>query len=41
MVLEQNSGRGLVLMKNFMDEVTYNRAGRELTLVKRAERDEP
>ena len=40
MTLEQNSGRGLVLMKNFMDDVTYDREAKELTLIKRAQREE-
>ncbi len=40
MMLEQNSGRGLVLMKNFMDEVTYDRDKNELTLIKRAHQAE-
>jgi hypothetical protein len=30
-------GRGLILMKTFMDEVTYNDAGNEVTLIKRRE----
>jgi anti-sigma regulatory factor (Ser/Thr protein kinase) len=29
------SGRGILLMRTFMDEVTYNGAGNEVTLVKR------
>jgi CheY-like chemotaxis protein/anti-sigma regulatory factor (Ser/Thr protein kinase) len=29
------SGRGVLLMRTFMDEVTYNAAGNEVTLVKR------
>lgn len=33
--LEAVSGRGLMLMKAFMDEVTYNEKGNEVTLVKR------
>lgn len=33
--LEAVSGRGLMLMKAFMDEVTYNQKGNEVTLVKR------
>jgi CheY-like chemotaxis protein/anti-sigma regulatory factor (Ser/Thr protein kinase) len=33
--MERSSGRGLVLMRNFMDEVTFNDAGNEVTLVKR------
>lgn len=32
--LEAVSGRGLILMKAFMDEVTYNEKGNEVTLVK-------
>lgn len=33
--LEQLAGRGLVLMKQFMDEVTFNEAGNEVTMVMR------
>jgi len=33
--LEKISGRGLLLMRTFMDEVTYNARGNEVTLVKR------
>jgi CheY-like chemotaxis protein/anti-sigma regulatory factor (Ser/Thr protein kinase) len=33
--LERGGGRGLVLMRNFMDEVVFNDAGNEVTLVKR------
>ncbi len=33
--LEQISGRGLLLMRTFMDEVVYNAEGNEVTLVKR------
>jgi len=33
----QGGGRGLVLMGTFMDEVTYNDTGNEVTLVKRRE----
>ena len=33
--LEEEGGRGLVLMKSFMDEVTFNEAGNEVTLLKR------
>jgi len=33
--LEQVSGRGVLLMRAFMDEVTYNAVGNEVTLVKR------
>ena len=34
-VLLRPSGRGLMLMKMFMDEVTYNAAGDTVTMVKR------
>jgi CheY-like chemotaxis protein len=33
--LEKASGRGLLLMRTFMDGVTYNDSGNEVTLVKR------
>jgi len=33
--LEEEGGRGLVLMKSFMDEVTFNESGNEVTLIKR------
>jgi anti-sigma regulatory factor (Ser/Thr protein kinase) len=33
--LEKPSGRGLLLMRTFMDEVVYNDAGNQVTLVKR------
>jgi CheY-like chemotaxis protein len=33
--LDQTCGRGLSLMRTFMDEVTYNDAGNEVTMVKR------
>ena len=32
---EQSYGRGIVLMRSIMDDVTYNTAGNEVTLVKR------
>jgi hypothetical protein len=35
--LDPESGRGLVLMRAFFDEVTFNKGGREVTLVKRRE----
>ena len=35
--LERESGRGLLLMRSFMDEVQYNSTGNEVTLVKRRE----
>ncbi len=33
--LYKNSGRGIYLMKHFMDEVSYNDQGNEVTLIKR------
>ncbi len=33
--LDALSGRGIVLMRAFMDEVTYNEQGNEVTLIKR------
>ena len=33
------SGRGVLLMKTFMDEVNFNQAGNEVTLVKRRSDD--
>ena len=35
--LDPQTGRGLVLMRAFFDEVTFNNAGNEVTLVKRRE----
>ena len=35
--LDPESGRGLVLMRAFLDEVTFNPVGNEVTLVKRRE----
>jgi CheY-like chemotaxis protein len=35
--LDPDTGRGLVLMRAFMDEVTFNSRGNEVTLVKRRE----
>jgi hypothetical protein len=35
--LERPCGRGVLLMRTFLDEVTYNPAGNEVTLVKYAE----
>ncbi|MDA0587466.1 MAG: response regulator [Planctomycetota bacterium] len=32
--LERPSGRGMLLMRSFMDELTYNEAGNQVTLVK-------
>lgn len=34
--IERVSGRGLLLMKTFMDEVSYNAHGNEVTMIKRA-----
>jgi CheY-like chemotaxis protein len=36
---DRAAGRGVVLMRSIMDEVRYNEAGNEVTLVKRAVRD--
>jgi CheY-like chemotaxis protein len=36
--LASERGRGVVLMRTFMDEVTYNTAGNEVTMVKRRQR---
>lgn len=33
--LDKASGRGVYLMRNFMDEVTFNDAGNEVTMIKR------
>src|SRR5205085_4225967 len=35
--LDPETGRGLVLMRAFFDEVTFNNQGNEVTLVKRRE----
>ncbi|QDV26635.1 ATP-binding response regulator [Aureliella helgolandensis] len=32
--LDENQGRGLVLIRNFMDKVSFNDAGNEITLIK-------
>jgi anti-sigma regulatory factor (Ser/Thr protein kinase) len=37
--LEKASGRGLLLMRTFMDSVTFNDVGNEVTMVKSAVRD--
>jgi len=34
-MLERASGRGMLLMRTFMDEVRYNKAGNEVTMIKR------
>lgn len=39
--LEKASGRGLLLMRTFMDSVEFNRAGNEVTMVKRPEHEDP
>jgi CheY-like chemotaxis protein len=36
-VLEREGGKGLLLMQSFMDEVTFNETGNEVTMVKRRE----
>jgi CheY-like chemotaxis protein len=36
-VLEREGGHGLLLMQSFMDEVTFNETGNEVTMVKRRE----
>jgi CheY-like chemotaxis protein/anti-sigma regulatory factor (Ser/Thr protein kinase) len=35
--LEKCRGRGVLLMRTFMDDVTFNRAGNEVTMTKRSE----
>ena len=35
--LERVSGRGLLLIRTFMDEVHHNKAGNEITMVKRCD----
>ena len=39
-MLEDQRGRGLSLMRTFMDELTFNETGNEVTLVKRRDVDE-
>ena len=39
--LERPSGRGVLLMRTFMDEVAYNEAGNEIRLTKRCRRRAP
>src|SRR5204863_2609962 len=36
--LEKASGRGLLLVRTFMDEVAFNESGNQITIVKRRER---
>lgn len=38
--LDRPSGRGVLLMRSFMDDVTFNQTGNEVTLVKRVGRPE-
>jgi CheY-like chemotaxis protein/anti-sigma regulatory factor (Ser/Thr protein kinase) len=38
--LERPCGRGLLLMQTFMDEVNYNQAGNEVTMIKRRRNSE-
>jgi len=38
--LEPERGRGLSLMRTFMDDVTYNEVGNEVTMVKRRQQEE-
>ena len=35
--LDKVSGRGLLLIRTFMDEVTHNKAGNEITMIKRVD----
>jgi anti-sigma regulatory factor (Ser/Thr protein kinase) len=35
--LDPDAGRGLVLMRAFMDEVSFNQRGNEVTMIKRRE----
>jgi anti-sigma regulatory factor (Ser/Thr protein kinase) len=37
--LERDSAHGLLLMQTFMDEVKFNEAGNEVTMIKRRPRD--
>ena len=37
--LEGEKGRGLSLMRTFMDDVTFNDAGNEVTMIKRREHE--
>ena len=38
---DQGAGRGVILMRTIMDEVTYNAAGNEVTLIKRRAPESP
>lgn len=39
--LERPSGRGMLLIRSFMDEVSYNQAGNEIVMIKHAAASEP
>jgi len=39
--IEKVSGRGLLLMKTFMDEVRFNAEGNEVTMIKRSSHSQP
>jgi anti-sigma regulatory factor (Ser/Thr protein kinase) len=39
--LEKSSGRGVLLMRTFMDEVCYNNVGNQVTLCKRRNEQHP
>ncbi|HUY32281.1 MAG TPA: response regulator [Pirellulales bacterium] len=39
--LERPSGRGLLLIRTFMDEVRHNERGNEITMIKRCDRPSP
>ena len=39
--LEMTCGRGVMLMKAFMDEVNYNGTGNQVTMVKRSTVSQP
>ena len=36
--LEKASGRGLLLIRTFMDEVKFNAAGNQITMIKRGDK---
>ena len=36
--IEKVSGRGLLLIRTFMDEVHHNKTGNEITMIKRCDR---
>jgi anti-sigma regulatory factor (Ser/Thr protein kinase) len=39
--LEKTSGRGLLLMRTFMDEIQFNPRGNEVTMIKHLKKDRP